>query len=352
MKQRHAILGFVITFCVFSPCDGFGQDLREKLTSVMEQQKNKGFNGQVVVRWGGQNVLNTAVGISDPTAERPVSVDSLFYIGSVAKVITSATALQLSDEGLLNLDASLKEYLPGLPSDKHGITIRHLLAHQSGLPPNHDKPLQMLSRDEFVTWVLRQKLSFEPGKGWAYSNVGYSLLAAVIEHVAEGSFQDVVRDRVLSKAKMNSTFFLDELDDQRRPLLTVGKGPMCEEFNLSGRIDDFESTWLRYGPGAMVSSATDLAKLCEAIKEGRVYNANALKLATTPVRDGWGLGWRLSQTRKRTPLQYHDGGFAGFHSLVALMPSENAFVIVLSNQEKGAEPVAKALLDVLMTHSP
>lgn len=295
------------------------------------------FVGQVLLERDGTVLLDGAFGLADVKAQPPqaASPETLYYIGSLAKMFTSTVVLQLETEGKLNLDDALVRHLEGVHADKAGITITQLLTHSSGLTANHPDPLTSLDREQFLRWAMATPLEFMSGEKQSYSNVGFSMLAAVIESAGGEPFQAAVRRRIFEPARMKDTYFLDDpmLDRAR---LARGGGPKLAEFKVDGDPFAYRGTWLRMGPGGIVSNARDLLKWEQAIRGGKVISPKQYALATSPspASNAWGFGWRLSRTTRGTPLHFHDGGFPGFNAAFARFPKENAVVIVLCNRDE------------------
>jgi CubicO group peptidase (beta-lactamase class C family) len=145
-------------------------------------------------------------GHRDLTAQLPVTTDTTFMASSSTKVVTAAAILQLVAHGQVQLDAPLSSYYPDHPYGNE-VTIRHLVNQSSGIP--NPLPLRWLHRvEEHATFdevqarhaVMRQhpQLSFPPGTKYAYSNLSYWLLGAVIEAVSGQSYRDYLRQHVVA----------------------------------------------------------------------------------------------------------------------------------------------------------
>jgi CubicO group peptidase (beta-lactamase class C family) len=325
-----------------------------RIDSAVAARVEGGFRGQVAIEVDGVVLLERAYGAARTDPERLAAKDTLYYAGSVAKTMTSAVVLQLVAEKKVALDDPVSKHLSGVPADKARVTIGHLLLHTSGLPANHTNPLTKLDRDAFVAWAMSQPLGAEPGKERAYSNVGYAVLAAIIERIEGSPFTESVRTRVFVPAGMTSTFFLD---DPKLPKdrLAWGAGAKLTEQGGTGDPVAFGGTWLRMGCGGIVSTAGDLVRFSRTLREGKILTHDQYWFATTAPAGGSGLGygWRLSRTRRDTPLHFHDGGFFGFSSGLVRLPDERATIVVLCNREDQAEPVLKdALRDLFAAGTP
>src|SRR5207253_7413267 len=124
--------------------------------------------------------------------------------------------LQLLERGRLTLDDSLPKYFANVPVDKRGITIRHLLLHGGGFDQHLGGDWEVVSRDQEITRALSAPLLFAPGTDRKYSNIGFSLLAAIIEMVSDKSYDEYVRDNVLAPLGLRETGLLLPRFDPRR----------------------------------------------------------------------------------------------------------------------------------------
>lgn len=348
LKHSRITLVAVCAAILITPNGALAKGPKENADAIdrwLETTVPKGFRGQVLLERDGQVVLDRAYGVANEASGVAAKTDTLYYIGSLAKMFTSAVILQLKAQKKLKLSDPIGRHLDGVPRDKARVTIKQLLSHTSGAAANHPDPFSKLDRDSFIEWFLATPLEHRPGKKHQYSNVAYSVLAAIIERVDGGSFQDSVRRRVFVPAGMKDTFFLDEISPHL-DRLAVGSGEKVIEHGLDGKVESYAGTWLRLGPGGIVSTARDLLKWDQALRAETVLDAAQYRLATTPnkPREPWGLGWRLSRTTRKTPLHYHDGGLPGFNSLFARFPYENAVVIILCNRDEAAGNVGKRVV--------
>lgn len=164
----------------------------------------------------GQIRYLKAYGWADVERQRPVKIDSLFRIASIAKSLTSAAVLKFIEKSNLRLDSRVFDILTGydLGGDPRlsGITIAHLLQNSGGWdraltfdPVIHLAPiakeLRLTTRvgcDDVIRYMVGQELQFDPGTKYAYSNFGYCLLGRVLEHETGETYEDVVKSFVLA----------------------------------------------------------------------------------------------------------------------------------------------------------
>jgi len=301
------------------------------------------FRGQILIQIEGKNIYHKSFGQRGTDDTQPIDDQTLFYIGSIAKTFTSTVTLQLVNEDKLALDDSINNYLDNVPADKEDITIRNLLSHISGLVPNHENPIAQLDKDEFLAWALATKLDGEPGTQWSYSNVGYGLLAAIIEQVESKPFRQVVRERIFEPAGMNGAVYISELTGEEP--IAIGYGSMADDFKFNGDIRTLQTTWLRLGAGGVLCTAQDLAAFHQAFQSEELLSMDQQKLAGTPVANRYGLGWKTATSSRGTPTMYHDGAFPGFNAEFFRLPIENVCIVVLAANEQAAHEIRSFVLE-------
>jgi CubicO group peptidase (beta-lactamase class C family) len=154
-------------------------------------------------------VLNIETGV-------PVTTDSLFQIGSISKVWTATVAMQLVDEGLLELDAPIVEVLPELrlsdPAVTKTVTLRHLLNHTSGIDGDvfTDTGRGDDCLEKYVDLLVDAGQNHPLGATWSYCNSGYSLIGRLIEKVTDTTWDQAMRDRLFTPLGLTDTITLPE----------------------------------------------------------------------------------------------------------------------------------------------
>jgi D-alanyl-D-alanine carboxypeptidase len=129
-------------------------------------------------------------GFSDRESKEAVTPDRLFQVGSITKSFVALTCLQLHDEGKLDLDRPILDYLPWLPivAKQGAITPHHLLTHTSGLP----NALGLLMSDPATRYIQ----GYRPGEHFHYCNLGYCILGHLIARIDQRPWAESVRRRI------------------------------------------------------------------------------------------------------------------------------------------------------------
>jgi CubicO group peptidase (beta-lactamase class C family) len=293
----------------------------------------------VLVARDSEVLYERALGAADDRDERPLDVDTAFYLASVSKQFTALGALILVDEGKLSYDDELTGFFPELAFAK-GVTIQHLLTHTSGVPDHYkllDAAPDGLTNEQVVELLASQgELDFEPGTAYSYSNGAYVLLSLIVGQAAEQPFADFMAERVFEPLGMGRTLVYDE----REPDV----GARAVGFAADGSLDDY--TLYTTGAGGMYSTVGDLALWDAALRDGRLVKAETLGRAYTPVRlaDGsirpYGFGWQLAQTPDGRVV-HHGGGMAGFRTSIVRNIDNGTTLILLTNH--GADAMIGAI---------
>lgn len=194
MKQN--ILLFILMFNYFC----FGQSKKiENLDLLMKSANEIGiFNGNIIISEKGKIIYQNEFGYTDYTKSKKLSSKSTMPIGSIIKEFNSTGILFLVEKGKLNLDDKVSDYLTYLPNWANKIQIKHLLQYTSGLPRIFKN-----TPDEYLTELNKvEKLEFEPGTGYIYSNANVFLQQEIIKKITNLSYEEFLRKVFFKKLKI------------------------------------------------------------------------------------------------------------------------------------------------------
>jgi CubicO group peptidase (beta-lactamase class C family) len=346
MKAVRIILTTVMLCTLFSAGRTFAQkgeraasrngtvkgEVGAKLDELLTRYAMYGFSGAVLAAKDGKIILSRGYGLANRESKLPNVTGTVFAIGSLTKQFTAAAILQLEARGKLNTQDAAGKYLGEFPQDKAGITIHHLLTHTSGLisdGANAQLPLER--REEYIEAVKGTKLKSVPGEKFSYSNVGYNLLAAVVEKVSGMTFEDYVQRNLFKPAGMTNTGFIGRWQWDES-MTAAGYEPAAIG---SGSVSRAElpkaSKWDDRGAGGVLSTVVDLYKWSRALEGTRILPAAGKRKLYTPFLGDYAYGWEVKKTRQGTPVIQHGGDVLGFQSWFARFPEENLLVITLIN---------------------
>jgi D-alanyl-D-alanine carboxypeptidase len=281
---------------------------------------------------------------------------SQFPIYSITKTLTAACLLRLDQSGVLRMDDPISRWISDLPVPQ-AITLSQLLRHTSGIPDYgplreyHEAvrttPSAPWTDDQFVSATLRKGLLFEPGAGWAYSNVGYLLLRRAIENATARRYRQCIADQVASPLGLAHTFVAETIQDWK--CCVPGYGG---EVRADGEVTDIRSSyhpgWC--GPGVAVSTVDDVTLFYDALFSGVLLDQQhldqMLQLTRVPgshppaVTPSYGMGIMADPDGPFGPSYGHGGGGPGYSLCAAILPRSpqgRLSVAVFCNNSLGAD---------------
>lgn len=298
-----------------------------KLDALFSGLAKDGFSGAILIARDGRILLEKAYGLADVEKKIPVRTDTVFYLASVSKHITASAVLKLESEGKLKISDPIYKYLDGVPEDKRGITIQHLLTHTSGLISMYGDYREVVDRDTAVAKTLATELQSKPGEKWSYSNAGYNLVAAIIEKVSGKPFVDYIQEEIFEPACMTSTGTVFE--QNRWPADQVAH---CYENGVdNGNHIEWDPTWKRMGAGGIITNVEDMYRWHLALQGEKVLSAAAKEKLFTPQFNTYSYGLNIEKNEHGLDVQQHSGSLFGFITMFIRYPAKNAVLILLSN---------------------
>jgi CubicO group peptidase (beta-lactamase class C family) len=292
-------------------------------------------------------------GFSDLETQTPMTPETLFRIGSVTKVFTATAIMQLRDRGKLNLDDPITRYLPDFQTqdpfpDAPPITIWNLLTHTAGLPREATFPYwtdhEFPSSDEVVEAAAKQTLIYTPGTEYKYSNLGVSLLGAIIEQVSGRSYREVIESQVFAPLKMGLSY----VDPPAEMIPGLATSYMRRRPDGSRETMDYFETRGMASMGSIVSTVEDMARFAalnlrsgNSTADGEILRTSTMREMHRPqwVYSNWagamGLGFRIAPHNGLNTVSH--GGWIGDHrSHLLLVPETRLGVVAMVNAGDGS----------------
>lgn len=313
----------------------------------------------------GKVILAKGYGVRDLDKSSPITGSTIFAVGSMTKSFTAVTVAAMVDEGKLEWDRPVREYLPWFrmydPVATELITPRDLLTHRSGLPGhNFIRFSTPMDRAELV----RRLRYLEPSRTfrdvYQYNNLMYTTAGFLAGEVAGKSWEDLVKQRIFEPLGMNdstvSVVDTQKRGDFARPHITRQGTVKTTEFY------DYQSFGV--GPnGAVNSTVQDLLKYLQLHLENgkagdrQIISAAQMRQLHRPISisgdAGYALGWNVEHHRGHPVLQ-HGGAITGFTSIMVLIPETKTGIVVLNNLHSSRLPnvVAWELADRMLGLEP
>lgn len=339
----NQLLAAILSLILFLNADCYkGQskvEPTEKLNEYLLELEKVGFYGAVLVEINGEKVISKGYGYSDLENQIKNSPSTVFDIGSITKQFTAAAILKLEIQGKLSTEDRISKFFSQVPLDKQQITIHDLLRHQSGLVSNVGKDFEKISEEEFLNKVFSSKLQFPVGSSFSYSNIGYSLLAMIIEKVSNQPYETYLYENLWRPSQM-------EITGYKRPSFEdkfIAVGYQQENSNWGKPTEkEWDTTapyWHLKGNGGILSTTEDLYKWHKSLLSDKILTKEAKEKLYHPSlrieetkNSYYAYGWDVSKTTRNTTQIWHNGTNRIFYADFLRFIDEEVTFILLSNK--------------------
>ena len=324
------------------------------IKDIMLRLCEKGlFSGTILIAKGDTVLLEYACGEASKRFHVPNNLETKFNLGSMNKMFTATAIVQLVEKGLLTYQDPISKYVDEtwLPKEiTSKVTIHHLLTHSSGLGSYFNETFVNSSRalfrklDDYKPLVKDEKLAFEPGKRFRYSNTGMFLLGVVIESVTGQSYFDYIRENIYKPAGMKNT----DCYEMDYPVENLAIGYSPDRKSKYGWQNNFFKHVVKGGPaGGGFSTVSDLHRFARAIQAGKLVSVDSLEILWKDhMGESYGYGFRVAEGSSGKVVG-HSGGFSGINANLDIFLDKGYIVAVLSNYDRGASPVAEKISQLL-----
>ncbi len=308
---------------------------------LAELEKQEVVGAAVGILYEGEIVYVRGYGLADRKRRTPVTTATVFNWASNSKPLAAFAAMQLVEEGKLDLDSDVRRYVPEFPDHGHKITLRHLLCHQRGIPhygngrivlsPLRNPRKRPLSDPVYALDMFSESpLLFQPGKSTSYSSYAYILASAIIQRAGEESFAEQIQARIAQPLGMR-TLEVDVSTDGQPNWAT---GYTQNDENEVIPAPELANSW-KHGAGAYKSNIVDFARWAQALLQRRLLakKTYAEMWRALPLSDEtattWGLGFTVEQ---QGGLKIsHNGKQEEATSRMVLYPDARHGIVVLTN---------------------
>lgn len=342
MKKTHKITkSRLFLIVILLPSIFFGQkNISTNLAKYMQAQVEiNNFSGTVIVTKKGSILLKKAYGLADHEWNIKNTIDTKFQLASVTKQFTATAILQLVEKGKLSLTDKLSQFLPDYPK-ADSVSIHMLLSHSSGLAMGFKKiAISSMSADSAYNEIKKIPYEFSPGTKTAYSNIGYYLLAKIIEKVSGEKYADYLHKHIFEKVGMkNSGVITNEILIPKK-----AKNYILEDNKYTN--NPYINWKINIGHDGVYSTVEDLALWDKALYGTTILSEKMKKLMFTPYsKENWGYGFIINPFyNHKHQLIAHDGGFFGAMTSLNRFTDDDLFVTVLSNNESFSYIIAYGL---------
>ncbi|HUG13455.1 MAG TPA: serine hydrolase [Thermomicrobiales bacterium] len=338
-----------------------GSDFMRELGEVAESARERwGVPGLAIGVLRDGEVETAAFGVTSLETMYPLRPDSLFQIGSNSKVYTTTLLMSLVDEGKVDLDALVSDYLPELRLQDEAalgkIVVRHLVTHQSGIWGDYFDDFgwgeEALARS--VEGIAELTQMYAPGELWAYTNSGFNLAGRIIEKVTGQTFENAMRERVLKPLGLERSFYLPhEVFSYPHAVGHTPEKPGDDDIVVAREFWLHRAVGPAGGIHAPVADVLEFDRFHLGLSGAQVISEDSrLAMQTTQRRaanfsDEWGLGWRI-QYIDGTKVLNHSGGTNGFITKNMIEPEKGVAWAIFTNSLYGGaaiRPIERWLLE-------
>jgi serine beta-lactamase-like protein LACTB len=338
--------------------------IESTISNFMATSKAPSVSAAVVQ--DGEFVWSAGFGMADLENSVRATSQTVYRLGSISKSITATAAMELWEDGKLDLDSPVQKYCPAFPQKPWPITTRELLGHLGGIryyrvpetPYSESQSDPEVGNTRHFENGIEGGLKFfaddplvaQPGTHFSYSTQGYTLVGCAIEGASGEKYADYVREHVLVPAGM-----LQTRPDDRFAII-----PLRARFyskDKSGAVvnAEFLDASYKVPGGGWLSSAPDMARFEVAILADRLVKRATRDIMWTPQipSDGlgrmvYGLGWQGGTTEGVVDVG-HGGSQQGTSAMMLIAPEARAGVVVLINSDAaGASELAAQLLEIVV----
>jgi uncharacterized protein YbbC (DUF1343 family) len=272
--------------------------------------------------------------------------DTIFDAASLTKVLATApAAMILWERGKIQLDESIHTYLPEITGDKEKITVRMLLTHTSGLPPDVDTKTKWAGAETAIRMANAMKLTAPPGTEFRYSDINYFLLGEIVARASGRPLRQFCAEEIYQPLRMVDTGFLPDTAKLPR----IAPTQMTDGVMLRGVVHDPTARYMGgvAGHAGLFTTAHDLARYARMLLNGgeldgvRILQPETVKTMTsvqTPpgMADRRGFGWDIDSGFSRPRGRYFPLGSFGHTGFTGnalwIDPMSRTFYVFLSNR--------------------
>ena len=321
------------------------------LDSALIEAASHGFGGAVLVEDKGSPILKAAYGYANREKKIAYKVDTIGQIGSITKPMTALAILDLARQGKLDIEKQVKTYLPNAAEPAASATLHQLLTHHAGLTDYCGDDFDPLTKADLLAKCMAKPLE-HPTTEDHYSNMGFSILAAVIEQVSGTNWELYLREHIWVPLEMHHTGF-SHFGDAKPAEFAMGYLNDKPQGVISNQIAKLHgSDWNIKGNGGVQSTAMDMERFWRGLTAQLPgISPDAVRGMITPhdpiegeAWEGYGLAVRLDSAGNPYRIG-HSGSDGTFFAYFGWLPQRDIFIYVVGNNgEDNVKPIVSTVL--------
>lgn len=348
-------LAFVLPHCLScskSVCSSDNPDflvteLGRSLDATVLQEPDIPFSGDILVSTTEGPQLHKSYDFERNGADCETVTGTSYWIASLSKQFCATAILLLQEQGRLQVDRKISEYLPQIAPDKADITIHQLLTHTSGL--DDEELLDGLeSLEEAIEALSGASVSTELANSYRYSNLGYQILALIIERLSRDEYHSFLHKNFFERLGMYESGSAG--DQQMHYKLEMAERGRRSKRRAKGNPQNWPKNYAYQGSTGVLTSTRDLHIWFNAVREGQVISEEGVELlfSKAAVKDDdlyYGYGWNIITAEDGdTWVHSGDDDFIAHSSTLRYYTEQDVLIIALSNAGYYNDtPVARAI---------
>ena len=357
MKRCFIFLLVFVMLGISCPSYAMTNELEQQISKILEANKTTAASISMIESNGSRHAIG--LGIADKETKKAVDADTLFRIGSISKVFTSLSVLKLVEEGRLELNDPIKDWVEDVEfhnpwEDEYPVRIVHLLSHTTGWDDlhmseyAHNDPTPIALKESFLVYPMSRTSRWIPGTRMAYSNAGPGVAAYIVEKNIEESYEEYITSHFFEPLEMKTATFF-ESDHYKNNGATLYQGDSKQPYwHITMRPS-----------GAINASANDMVKLLDFFihtSEQKILGETSIEsmriphgstIADSGLEVGHGLSHFIEISNGYT-WYGHNGGVNGGLSDFKYIPELGIGYYVAINSNNGN--AIYAITELLKTH--
>lgn len=337
LLKKYSPFLLLIVFTSILASSVLAQSLETEIdNAILTEFKDKiGPGGVFMVAKNGNVVYQRAFGKANLELDVNLTTENVFQLGSMTKQFTAIAILMLEEQGKLAVNQTVSKYIPEYPSGD-SITLHHLLTHTSGIKDfTKMKALRDISQKEMtpkmmVDFFKNEPVDFKPGEKFDYNNSGYVLLGYIIELVSGETYEEFVKQYIFQKVGMNKSYYATD----RQIINNRAYGYQKKENRYVNKtVINFS---VPFASGSLMSTTNDMLKWQNALNQNVLLAKENSQKAFRKYKlnsgeeFAYGYGWHIKEISGMQDRE-HGGSIFGFKTMGVYIPSEDIYVIGLSN---------------------
>jgi CubicO group peptidase (beta-lactamase class C family) len=340
MFKKKYLLFFFLQLSFISAQNDFDPD--QLIIDITQNKQNIGLSAGYAVN--GNTVWKNSAGFACKKGKTKFTSSTLTRIASIAKPFTAVAVMQLVEQGLLDLDEPIVNYLNDFPEDKKQITLRQLLGHTAAISQYYGKKefenqKYYANLNDAMKVFINRPTAYQPGTQFRYTSYGYVVVGRIIEVVSNMNYEDYMQNNIFNKAEMKHTGVENSQSSYENKACLYHKkkrrGRKAKAYDLSNRVPG----------GGFYSTLDDLLKFGNALLEEKLITKESLELMkvyqdVSYSDNKYGLGWYLYGTAPHEDaIIGHGGAHTGCTSQLLIVPETNTVAVVLSNTSNNSDDI-------------